>query len=49
MKEHEAVVKQLLSRLEHHLLAVSLKKSVFHVNTVEFLEYIMGKNGVTMS
>jgi len=37
MEEHEALVKQVLARLEHHDLAVSLKKSVFHVDTVEFL------------
>jgi len=49
MEEHEALVKQVLGRLERHDLAVSLKKSVFHVDTVEFLGYIMGKAGVTMS
>jgi len=44
-----ALVKQVLARLKHHDLAVSSKKSVFHGNTVEFLEYIVGKNGITMS
>jgi len=46
---HEILVKQVLARLERNHLAVSLKKSVFHVDTVELLGYIMGKNGVTMS
>jgi len=49
MEEHEALVKQVLARLERHDLAISLKKSVFHVDTVEFLGYIVGKAGVTMS
>ena len=49
MEEHKALVKQVLARLERHDLAVSLKKSVFHVDTVEFLGYIVGKAGVTMS
>jgi len=49
IETHRALVKQGLARLERHDLAVSLKKSVFHVDTVEFLGYIVGKNGVTMS
>jgi len=49
MEEHEALLKQVLARLERHALAVSLKKSVFHVDRVEFLGYIVGKRGVTMS
>jgi len=48
-EEHEALVKQVLAWLEHHDLAVSLKKSMFHVNTVEFLGYIVGTSGLTMS
>ena len=39
----------MLARLERHDLAISLKKSVFHVDTVEFLGYIVGKDRVTMS
>jgi len=46
MEEHEALVKQVLASLERHELAVSLKKSVFHVDTVEFLGYIVGKSRV---
>jgi len=49
MDEHEALVQQVLAWLERHDLAVSLKKSVFHVNTVESLGYIVGKSGVTRS
>jgi len=49
MEEHQALVKHVLARLERHDLAVSLKKPVFHVDTVEFLGYIVGKSGVTMS
>ena len=39
----------MLERLQQHDLAVSLKKSVFHIKTVEFLGYIVGTDGVTMS
>jgi len=49
MEAHEALVKQVLARLERHDLAVSSKKSIFNVDTVEFLGYIVGKSGVTMS
>jgi len=48
MEEHEALVKQVLARLERYDLALSLKKCVFHVNTVEFLVYIVGQSGITM-
>ena len=49
MEEHTALVKQVQARLERHDRAVSLKKSFFHVDTVEFLRCIVGKAGVTMS
>ena len=49
MEEHEAFVKQVLGRLEDHDMAVSLKQSVFHVDTVESLGYIVGESGVTIS
>jgi len=49
MEEHKALVKQVLARLEHHDLAASLKKSVFHVDRVEFVRYMVGKSGLTMS
>ena len=49
LEEHKSLVKQLLARVEHQDLVVSLKKSVFHVNRVKFLGYIVGKKGGTMS
>ena len=48
-KEQEILVKMVLERLEQHDLVVSLKKSVFHTKTVEFLRYIVGTDRVTMS
>ena len=41
LEDHKALIKQVLARLERHDLAISLKKSVFHVHTVEFLAYIV--------
>ena len=49
LEDHKALIKEVLARLERHDLAISLKKSVFHVDTVVFLGYIVGKEGVTMS
>jgi len=49
MEEREARVKQALATLERHDHAISLKKAVFLIDTVEFLGYIVGQNGVTMS
>lgn len=43
LEEHKLLVKQFLTRLERNDLAVSIKKSGFLVNTVEFLGYIVGK------
>jgi len=43
------MVKQVLTRLEGDDLAVSVKKSVYHVDTVEFVRYMVGRDGVTMS
>ena len=48
-KEHEILVKKVPEWLEQHDLGVSLKKLVFHTKTVEFLGYIVGTDGVTMS
>jgi len=48
-EEHVELVKKVLARLEEHRLAISLKKSVFHVPSVEFLGYIVTVDGVTMS
>ena len=49
LEDHKALIKQVLARLERDDLAISLKKSVFHVDTVEYLGYVVGKDGVTMS
>ena len=49
LHDHIKLVKQVLDKLEQHDLAISLKKSVFHVKEVEFLGYIVKTNGVTMS
>ena len=49
LEDHKALIKQVLAQLERHDLPISLKKSVFHLDTVEFLGYILGKDGVTMS
>jgi len=48
-EEHIELVKKVLARLEEHQLAVSVTKSVFHVESVEFLGYIVGIDKVTMS
>jgi len=48
MEEHEGLGKQVLGRLECYDLVGSLKKSVFHVDIVEFLGYIEGRSCVTM-
>jgi len=48
MKEEEALVKHVGATLEHHDLVGSLVKSVFNVDRVEFLGYIMGRNRVTI-
>ena len=37
LEDHKALIKQVLARLERHDLAIWLKRSVFHVDTVEFL------------
>jgi len=49
IEANEALVKQVLARLEGNDLAVSLKKSVFHVEPVECRGYMVGKRGVTIS
>jgi len=48
-EEHIELVKKVLLKLEKHQLAVSVTKSVFQVESVEFLGYIVGIDGVTMS
>jgi len=49
MDDHIKLVQKVLDRLEQHDLAVSLKKSVFLQDEVEFLGYFVKTSGVTMS
>ena len=49
MDDHIKLVQKVLDQHEQHGLAVSLKKSVFHEDEVEFSEYIVKTSGVTMS
>jgi len=49
MDDHIKLVQKVLDRLEQHDLAVTLKKSVFLQDEVEFLGYIVKTSGVTMS
>ena len=49
LENHRELIKQVLERLERHDLAISLKISVFHVDTIEFLGDVVGKDGVTIS
>ena len=49
LEDQRALIKQVLAQLERHDLAIWLKQSVFHVDTIEFPGYIVGKDGVTMT
>jgi len=49
MDDNIKLVQKVLDWLEQYDLAVSLKKSVFHQEQAEFLEYIVKTSGVTMS
>ena len=49
MKDHIKLVQMVLDRLVQHDLAVSLKKSVFHQQEVEFQGYLVKTSVVTMS
>lgn len=48
-EEHDALVKEVLRRLTKHHLAVSPRKCSWRVQEVEFLGYIIGANGISMS
>jgi len=48
MEEQIKLVQKVLDRPEQQDSAVSLKKSVFHQEEVEFLGYIVKTSGVTM-
>jgi len=49
MDDHIKLVQKVLDRLEQHDMAVSLKKSMFHQEEVQFLGYIVKTSSVTMS
>ena len=48
-EEHIKLVMKVLTLLREAGLCVALEKSVFHAQTVEFLGYVIGIDGVAMS
>jgi hypothetical protein len=48
-EEHDEIVREVLGRLQKHKLAVSPEKCVWRVTEVEFLGYIIGRDGIKMS
>src|SRR5438270_5840152 len=48
-EEHAKLVTKVLETLMNAGLCISLEKSVFHVQTVEFLGYVIGVDGIMMS
>jgi len=48
-EEHDRLVREVLKRLQENGLAVSPEKCVWKEQEVEFLGYIIGRNGVRMS
>jgi hypothetical protein len=48
-EEHRKHIQTILKLLQQHLLLVDPDKCIWHQEEVEFLEYIIGKNGVKMS
>jgi len=48
-EEHDRLVKEVLERLQAHGLAVSPEKCVWKTQEVEFLGYVIGRNGIAMS
>jgi hypothetical protein len=49
MKQYKILVKEALSRLHAWNLAASIDKYEFHIDTVEFLGYIISRDGIAMS
>jgi len=47
--EHDKIVRNTLKRLQENGLAVSADKCVWRSTEVEFLGYVLGRNGVRMS
>jgi len=48
-KEHDCLVKEVLERLHANGLANSPEKCVWNTQEVEFLGYVIGRNGIAMS
>jgi len=46
---HDRTVKEVLKRLQSNRLAFSPEKCIWKATEVEFLEYIIGRNGIRMS
>ena len=49
MDEHVTLVKKVLQKLKESHLAVAAHKSIFHAPEVEFLGYMVHRNGLRMS
>jgi len=49
IEEHDRLVKEVLERLQKNRLAVSPEKCVWKTQEVEFLGYIIGREGIKMS
>jgi len=48
-EKHDEMVREVLKRLQNNGLAVSPEKCVWKVQEVDFLGYIIGRNGIRMS
>ena len=48
LKEHQAIVREVLGRLQQHGLYAKASKCQFHCNSVEFLGLIVSRNGLKM-
>jgi len=48
-EEHDRLVQEVLRRLQENGLAVSLEKCVWKAQEVEFLGYMIGRDGIKMS
>jgi len=48
-EEHDRLIRKVLERLQHNRLAISPEKCVWKAEEVEFLGYVIGRNGIQMS
>jgi len=48
-KEHDCLVKEVLERLQTNRLAVAPEKCIWKTQEVEFLRYVIRRNGIAMS